>query len=166
MKDKKFSRSYAQRKALVRSLLRALLIYERVTTTGGKAKALKSNADRLITWAKKDNLHYRRLSYQILGDHDLVKRLFDVVGPRFKDMQGGYTRVLDLGFRRGDGAKSSLLELTRREEKKDKETKGREKRAGKEKKAENAAVKPAAVPKKKGIISGVRNIFKKNKDAK
>lgn len=107
-KSEKFSRSRAQRKALVRSLLRALFIYERITTTESKAKGIRHWAERLINWAKNDTLHHRRLAYRFLCDHNLTKRLFEVIGPRFKNIQGGYTRVLDLGYRQGDGGKISI----------------------------------------------------------
>ena len=165
-KSEKFSRSRAQRKALVKSLLRSFVISERITTTESKAKAMRIWADKLITWAKEDSLHNRRLSYRLLEDHALVKRLFDDIGPRFKDINGGYTRVIDLGFRKGDGAKVSILELTKIE-KKDKKLKG--KKARKTKKADEKTTtkdekKTSQETKsQKGIVSRVRKIFNKEK---
>lgn len=156
-KAKKFSRSRAQRKALVVSLLRAVIIKERISTTETKAKALRKWVDKLINWAKIDTLHHRRLSFRLLKDHNLVKRLFEVIGPRFKDVQGGYTRVIDFRFRKGDNAKLSIFELTKREEKKtkDKEKLSQEKTQDKEfssKKKEKS---------KKSLMSGVKSILKK-----
>ena len=157
-KSEKFSRSRAQRKALVNSLLRALIIHERITTTTSKAKYLRSQVDSLITKAKKDDLASRRLVYRRLGDHQLIKRLFEVIAPRYKSINGGYTRVVHLAARRGDGADISLIELTKREVRKKvaKAKKDKEKAVEPEKPKEAEASKP-----KKGIISGVKKIFKK-----
>ena len=165
-KSEKFSRSRAQRKALVKSLLKALIINERITTTTSKAKYLRAEVDKLITWTKQGTLAARRLAFSVLGDHKLVRRLFEVIGPRFKHIKGGYTRVLKAGVRRGDGASLSILELTRKEKKpkvrKVKKEKVKEERP--EKPEEKKAPKKEAKPKK-GIVSGVRKIFKKERDA-
>jgi len=167
-KSERFSRSRAQKKALVKSLARALIINERITTTTSRAKYLKGVVDRLITWAKKGSLSDRRLAYRLLEDHKLVKRLFDDIGPRFKDISGGYTRSLHLNNRKGDGASLSLIELTRivRKEKvhkkKVKETEFKE-TLGEEKKERVPPKKEAK--SKKSFVSGVRKIFKKERDA-
>lgn len=163
---KKLSRSRALRKALISSLVRAVISKERIITTEAKAKALRGWVDKLITWAKDDTLHHRRLSYQLLKDHKLVKRLFEEVGPRFKTINGGYCRVLDLGQRKGDGAVISIFELTRRQEpvKKAKEAKGKKQEIKPEAKAKKVSSKKEKAPKK-GIMSGVKNIFKKERDA-
>jgi large subunit ribosomal protein L17 len=163
-KNRKFSRPLAQRKALVKSLLRALVINERIITTQAKAKALKRWADKLITWAKKDTLYHRRLSFRILNDHNLVKRLFESIGPRFKDTNGGYTRLFDLYYRRGDGSKRAVLELTKIEKKKVHRIK--EKREKERPRKEEKRIAPRKEEKpKKGFISSVRKIFKKERDA-
>ena len=167
-KSEKFSRTHAPRKALVKSLLRALFIYERITTTESKAKGMRHWAERLINWAKNDNLHNRRLAFQYLCDHNLVKRLFEVIGPRFKNVNGGYTRIFDLCFRPGDGARCSILELTKLEKKEKKHRK--EKKEVEEKEEESPKEKPPKLaPKKeqpkKGLISGMKNIFKKERDS-
>lgn len=163
-KSEKFSRPRAQRKALVNSLLRSLVIYERITTSESKAKALRPWADKVINWGKTDTLANRRLSYRLLKDHSLVKRLFTEIGPRYKDINGGYTRVIGLKLRKGDGAKISILELTQRVEKKKKgpdakTVKGKKSVEGvKEGKADSAE-------KKKGLVSGMKKMFKgKGKD--
>ena len=167
-KSEKFSRSRAQRKALVKSLLRAVLINERITTTTSRAKYLKGEVDRIITLAKKGNLSGKRLAFQRLGDHKLVKRLFDEIAPRFKDISGGYTRTLRLLNRKGDGAPLSLIELTRivkidkPHKKKIKETETKEIL----KAEDQRKVPPKKEAKsKKGFASGVRKIFKKERDA-
>lgn len=169
-KSEKFSRSTAQRKALVKSLLRALVVSEKIKTTESKAKALRSHMDKLITWGKSGSLHSKRLSYSLLGDHKLVKKLFDVIAPRFKDINGGYTRVINVGFRKGDGAKLSFIELTRRPEIK-------KKKAAKKAKAEITEETPKKTVKEEkskseqeqqtqGFMSGMKKIFKKEKKGK
>jgi large subunit ribosomal protein L17 len=165
-KSERFSRSRAQRKALINSLLRALIINERISTTTSKAKYLRSWMDKLIAWTKNDCLAHRRLAYRILSDHNLVKRLFEVIGPRFKNINGGYTRVLKLGFRPGDGASVSLLEFTKveKKEKIHKEKKEKTKEDVTEKHEEKIVPKKTEKPKK-GIMSGVKKIFKKERDS-
>lgn len=163
-KSEKFSRSRAQRKALVKALARALVIDERITTTTSKAKHLRTQADKLITWSKKDTVSYRRLAYKVLESHKLVKKLFEVIGPRFKDIAGGYTRVLACGYRKGDAAPLSLLEWTKTAPKKTlieaPEKKEKKKAVKKEKKT---AVKKEEKAKK-GVASGVKKMFKRKKD--
>ena len=165
-KSEKFSRSRAQKKALVKSLVRAVLINERISTTTSKAKYLRSEVDKLITWAKKDTLACKRLAYRVIGDHKLVKRLFEVIGPRFKHINGGYTRVLNMGYRRGDGAAISLFELTRKAIK----TKGIKEKKEKDKvkpsiEKEQEAVSTKEAKTKKGMFSGVKKAFKKERNA-
>jgi large subunit ribosomal protein L17 len=155
-KSEKFSRSRAQRKALVKSLLRAIFTYERITTTESKAKGIRKWIDKLITWAKEDTLHHRRLCYRWLEDHKLVKRLFEEIAPRFKEVNGGYTRIIDLGNRKDDGANMSILELTKIE-KKEKVSKKKEERKKEEKPKEEQK------EEKKGFVSGVKKIFKKER---
>lgn len=159
-KSEKFSRSRAQRKALIRSLLRSLVIYEQIVTTESKAKGIRPWMDRLISWGKRGDLHSRRLVYRFLGDHKLVKRLFDEIAPRFKDVEGGYTRVVDLRVRRGDGAKLSLLELTRKQEKpREKKTKVEKVERTVSKKEEEKEKLPVK-EESKGFISRIRQFFK------
>ncbi len=164
--SQKFSRSRAQRKALKKSLLRSLVTYERIKTTEAKATALQSWIDRLITLAKNDTIHHRRLVFKALGDHDLVKKLFDNIGPRFKGINGGYTRKFYLGCRKGDAGRVSLLELTKIEvkEKKVKEKKAKEiePEEAKHKEVKHA---PQKEKPKKTIIEGVKGIFKKERDS-
>jgi|TARA_B100000315_G_C14395710_1_gene504110 large subunit ribosomal protein L17 len=175
-KSEKFSRSRAQKKALIKALTRAVIINERISTTTSKAKYLRGEVDKLITWAKKDTLACKRLAYRAIGDHKLVKRLFEVIGPRFKHINGGYTRILNMGYRKGDGAAISLFELTKKEVKvKDlKEKKGQAKiKPSKEKTQEVvskkehkiAPKKEAKAKAKKGIFSGVKKVFQKERDA-
>lgn len=118
LKDgRKLSRTAAHRKALMRNLVKALLLREQIRTTDAKAKELRRHADRIVTLGKRGTIHARRLAYMYLGSRKLVKRLFDEVAPRFQGRPGGYTRVLKLGPRRGDAAPISVVELTERAKK-------------------------------------------------
>ncbi len=158
-KSEKFSRPRSQRKALVKSLTRAMIINERITTTTSRAKYLRSRVDRLISWAKKNSIFHRRLAFRILEDHTLVKRLFDEIGPRFKNIEGGYSRVLSIGNRKGDGSKLSIIELTKIEKK---ESSKKNKKDNQ--KQDKAVPKKEEVKEKKGIVAGVKKLLKKKKE--
>lgn len=115
---KKLSRGKDERAALRRILISQLFTHERIQTTRVKADAVRGQAERLITLAKKGNeagsekmVHARRLAAARLANPDVVKKLFDDIAPRYGDRMGGYTRVLKLGPREGDAAEMVLLEL-------------------------------------------------------
>jgi len=111
---KKLSRNPSHRKALLRNLSKALFEYGRIRTTETKAKELRGVVESLITLAKKNDLASRRLAYVDLGSHQLVKKLFDEIAPRFAGIPGGYTRVVKLAMPRpGDSAPMAIIELTR-----------------------------------------------------
>lgn len=109
---RKLNRTAAHRRALLRNLLKALLIREQIRTTDAKAKELRRHADRMVTLGKRGTVHARRLAYVYLGSRKLVQHLFDDVAPRFQERAGGYTRVMKLGPRRGDAAPLSIVEFT------------------------------------------------------
>ncbi len=104
-------RSTDARRRLFRNLIGQLFRYDSIRTTQAKALAIRSDAERIITWAKRGDVHARRLAYQVINDDELVKRVFDEVAPRFAGRAGGYTRVVKLGHRQGDAAPMVLLEL-------------------------------------------------------
>jgi len=111
---RKLSRTPSHRKALFRNMAKALLTHGRIHTTEAKAKELRGVVEPLITLSRRDDVHSRRLAYRVLGNHQLVKRLFDEIGPRFAGIPGGYTRVTKLALRRaGDAAPMAVIELTR-----------------------------------------------------
>jgi large subunit ribosomal protein L17 len=112
---RKLNRTASHRKALLASLAAALIKHEQIVTTLPKAKELKRAADRLITLAKRGNLHARRLAVSRIRDEAMVGKLFSTLGPRYKDRQGGYTRVLKAGFRYGDSAPMAVIELVDRD---------------------------------------------------
>jgi large subunit ribosomal protein L17 len=109
---RKLNRTSAHRKALFRNLVLALLKHERIKTTDAKAKDLRHFADRMVTLGKRGDVAARRLAFNFLQSRDDVKKLFDEIAPRFKDRNGGYTRVVKFGFRRGDAAPLSIIEFT------------------------------------------------------
>jgi large subunit ribosomal protein L17 len=104
-----------ERRALVRSLMGALLRYEKITTTEARAKELRRHVERLITTAKRGDVHSRRLCLARLPDPPAVAKLFHMVAPRYADRPGGYTRITRVGFRKGDGAQLAQIELLDRE---------------------------------------------------
>jgi len=112
---RKFERFSAWRKATVRDIAKATLIHQRIRTTENRAKEVRKLVDQLITLGKSGTLAARRNAFAVLCDHNLVKSLFDKIAPRFKARNGGYTRIIPLGFRRGDNAQMVFLELTEKE---------------------------------------------------
>jgi len=92
-------------------MLVSLLQHERIRTTLAKGKEFRSWADRMITLGKKGTLHARRQAFALLRNHEIVKKLFDEIAPKLKDREGGYTRIYKMGWRQGDGAPLSLVEL-------------------------------------------------------
>jgi len=112
----KLSRDAAHRKALMRNLCREMIQHERIQTSQAKAKAVKPQLEKLITLGKRGGLAARRQAIAELRDVAMVKKLFEVLGPRYKEREGGYTRVLKAGFRYGDSAARAVIEFVDRDE--------------------------------------------------
>ncbi len=108
---KKLGRTSDQRKAILRGLVTDLLRNERITTTQTRAREAGRRAEKMITLAKRGDLHARRQVLAYVYDEDVVAKLFDDIAPRYEDRDGGYTRILKLGPRRGDAAEEVFLEL-------------------------------------------------------
>lgn len=108
---RKLGRPTDQRKVLLRNLVTSLLREEKIETTVTRAKETKRMAERMITLAKRGDLHARRQALAYIYDKEVVRKLFDEIGPRYAERNGGYTRVLKKGPRRGDGAEIAILEL-------------------------------------------------------
>jgi large subunit ribosomal protein L17 len=136
---RRFNRDSGHRQAMFSNMAAALIKHEQIVTTLPKAKDLKRVMDKYITLAKRGDLNSRRLAAARLRDEDMVKKLFDILGPRYKSRNGGYTRVLKAGFRYGDSAPRAVIELVDRDE----SVKGAEDRARHE--AEQKALEEAAV---------------------
>src|SRR5271156_3612732 len=107
----KLKRNVSARRALLRGLVTSVIEQERIITTVPKAKAARPLVERMITLAKEDTLHARRQAAAFLLTPAAVKKLFDKLGTRFGQRNGGYTRIVRLGFRKGDGAEQAMLEL-------------------------------------------------------
>ena len=112
---RRFNRTAEHRKAMFANMAQALIKHEQIVTTLPKAKDLRPVVEKLITLGKRGDLHARRQAIAQVRDVALVKKLFDVLGPRYKDRNGGYTRVLKAGFRFGDNAPLGVIELVDRD---------------------------------------------------
>ncbi len=134
----KLNRSSSHRKAMFRNMVTSLFKHERIRTTDAKAKEIRRWADKLVTLAKRGDLHARRQALAIIREKDVVHKLFAEAPERFGPVSGGYTRVVKVGFRPGDAAPISMVELVTPEVKK--------KKARRKKKAKKAAAPSAATP--------------------
>ena len=113
---RRLNRTSSHRKAMFQNMANALIKHEQIVTTLPKAKDLRGVVEKLITLGKRDTLHARRLVFSRLRDQGMTKKLFDILGARYKERQGGYTRVLKAGFRYGDSAPMAVIELVDRDE--------------------------------------------------
>jgi large subunit ribosomal protein L17 len=114
-KKRRFGRTHEHRKAMFANMAQALIKHEQIITTLPKAKDLRPVVEKLVTLGKRGDLHARRQAIAQIKDVGLVKKLFDVLGPRYKDRNGGYTRVLKAGFRYGDNAPLGVIEFVDRD---------------------------------------------------
>jgi large subunit ribosomal protein L17 len=120
---RKLNRTSAHRQAMLRNMCNSLITHEAIKTTLPKAKELRMAVEPLITLAKEPTLAHRRLAFDRTRDRDVVAKLFNDLGPRYKARPGGYTRILKMGFRVGDNAPMAFVELVDRPEPKAEETK-------------------------------------------
>ena len=111
VKGRQLSRTASHKKAMMNNMATSLFKHEGLTTTTAKAKELRPFAEKLITLARRGDLHARRQVERRIKDKVILKRLFDEIGPRFASRPGGYIRILKLGFRPGDGADMARIEL-------------------------------------------------------
>ncbi len=152
------SRTTAHRRALHRNMVTSLFKYERITTTKQKAMEVRRTAEKLITRSKDDTFNNRRYAAKYLWDNDIVKKLFTEIGPRMKDRNGGYTRVLKLGFREGDAADVAILELV------DYDFEKQEKDAKKKRDSKKSEDKKSSSVKKNGFKSSKAESDSKKND--
>ena len=151
----KLGRRPDQRKAMLGNLAMSLFAEERITTTLPRAKALRSFAEKLLTTAKKDSLHARRLVARVVRDKTVLSKVFAALAPRYADRPGGYTRIYKLGYRRGDSAEMALIELVDQPDRAKAEASGKgEKRKLVERDADKAEGKPAAKAPRTGDGEG------------
>jgi large subunit ribosomal protein L17 len=116
LSGRKLNRTGSHRKAMFANMAGSLIGHEQIKTTLPKAKELRSIADKMITLGKRGSLHARRRAFAVLRDDDLVSKLFGALAERYKDRNGGYTRVIKAGFRHGDSAPMAIIELVDRDE--------------------------------------------------
>jgi large subunit ribosomal protein L17 len=112
---RKLNRKHEHRRAMFANMTKALIKHEQIVTTLPKAKDLRPIVEKLVTLGKRGDLHARRQAIAQIGDIRLVKKLFEVLGPRYRERNGGYTRVLKAGFRYGDSAPIGVIEFVDRE---------------------------------------------------
>ena len=140
----KLNRTSSHKDAMFRNMVTSLFKYERIRTTETKAKELRRLADKMISLAKRGDLHARRQALAVIREKEVVHKLFDVAAERFQEINGGYTRVLKLGNRPGDAAPMSIIELVNLDS--DKPGKKKAKKAAKAAKAAKTDTAPAAEP--------------------
>jgi large subunit ribosomal protein L17 len=114
-RGRRFSRSHEHRKAMFANMAQALIKHEQIVTTLPKAKDLRPVVEKLITLGKRGGLHARRQAISQIRDVVMVKKLFDILGPRYKDRSGGYLRIMKAGFRFGDNAPLAVIEFVDRD---------------------------------------------------
>ena len=155
---RKLGRDAAQRSALLKSLVTELFRHDRISTTEAKARFMRGDAEHLITIAKRglaeggNNVHAHRLAAKVIGDPDVAKRLFTEIAPRFTERPGGYTRMVKIGPRVGDGAEMVVLELTENGRKGRRQARGQEgRRAAGLRFAHAPGNQPPAPPTQQGI---------------
>ena len=158
------SRTTAHRRAMSRNMVTSLFRYERITTTKSKALEVRKSAEKLITRAKEDTVHNRREAAKFISDEKILNRLFTEIGPRMKERNGGYTRVLKLGFRQGDAADVVILELV--DYKLESEEEKAEKKAAKKAPAKEEKPKKAAATKSKEAAPAKKPASKKASEKK
>ena len=110
--NRRLNRTPSHRMAMFRNMVTALLEKERIETTVPKAKEIRRLAEKMITLGKRGDLHARRQALAVIRKKEIVKKLFDEIAPRFENRNGGYTRIINIGIRRGDAAPLAIIELT------------------------------------------------------
>lgn len=111
---RKFGLEKGHRDLMLKNLVVSLVDHGRIKTTVAKAKEIRGLAERVITYGKKGTVHHRRMAFKVLQNRDLVKKLFDEIAPGYADREGGYTRVLKNGYRKGDCAPMAIIEFVER----------------------------------------------------
>lgn len=147
---KKLGRTKSHRKAMLANMAASLFMHYVIKTTEAKAKEVRKLAEKLITLAKRGDLHAHRQVHDVIKDRKLVKKLFNEIAPKFNDRKGGYTRVLKLGVRKGDGAPLSVVELLIEKPSKE-QKKGKKAKAEKKAKPEKTKEPKARKEKKEKI---------------
>lgn len=154
---RRLNRAPSHRKAMLRNMVTSLILHEKIKTTDEKAKELRKVADKMVTLAKRGDLHARRQALRVIRSIDAMKKLFDDYGPRFVARSGGYTRITKVGFRHGDNATMAVIEYLPAEEKKESAKKKSTRRSA----AKKAVDKPAKAAPKKAAAKAEKAALKK-----
>ncbi len=160
---KKLGRTKSHRRAMLANMAASLFMYRMIETTEAKAKEVKKLAEKLITLAKRGDLHAHRQVYDVIRDRKLVKKIFDEIAPKFDDREGGYTRVVRLGVRKGDGAPVSVVELLIEKPPKE-EKKGKKEKAPKKIKPEKIKEAKPAEEKRERVETKDREVKKEEEE--
>jgi large subunit ribosomal protein L17 len=160
---KKLGRTKSHRRAMLANMAASLFMYRMIETTEAKAKEVKKLAEKLITLAKRGDLHAHRQVYDVIRDRKLVKKIFDEIAPKFNDREGGYTRVVRLGVRKGDGAPVSVVELLIEKPPKE-EKKGKKEKAPKKIKPEKIKEAKPAEEKRERVETKDREVKKEEEE--
>lgn len=167
---RKLGRTASHRRATLRNMASALINHHQIKTTLVKAKAARSYVEKLITTSKKDTVHARRQAFKFLQNRTLVKKLFDEIAPTFSDRNGGYTRIVKLGSRTGDGAEMAILQLVGFEQlildEQEKQKKKRKKKEEKKKAEEAEQAAEAAEVVAPETVEEEKEAEKEKKEAK
>ena len=163
--SQRLSRPSDQRAALVHQMVRSLIVSGQIHTTLARAKVAQRLADRLVTLGKDGSIHARRRAYRVLQDRTLVKQLFAEIAPRFVDVRGGYTRVVHLGMRRGDGARKALLAFSRLPAAQPAVATGRQPAPASKAPPtpQRSQPEPSREEAKRGLFEGLRNLWTRKK---
>ena len=164
-RNERLSRPSEQKEALVNNLVKGLVLHGQIRTTLARAKETQRLADRLVTLGKDGSIHARRRAFRVLQDRELVGQLFTDIAPRFGDVAGGYTRVMRLSLRRGDGAQRALLAFSRLPALTPAAPKAKTSEAPKAPVTPSAKAEPPAkaAEKPKGLLEGLRGLWKRKK---
>ena len=155
-----FGRRKAQRKAMLKNIVASLIKQKRIETTLKKAKEVSKIADKLVTFGKKNTIHARRQAYKILSNRDLVKKLFDEIAILYINRNGGYTRIIKTGYRKGDTAPTGILEFIEEEKKSKEKTKSKSKTNALKKQVDKKASDKKVIKAKAEIKSDLSNNHK------
>ncbi|MBN2169712.1 MAG: 50S ribosomal protein L17 [Candidatus Krumholzibacteriota bacterium] len=146
MRGNRLNRDAAHRRAMLRNMVTSLFARERIKTTVPKAKQARRYAERMITFAKRGDLHARRMAARFVNDPQVLQKLFTEIAPRYEERPGGYTRVIKAGVRKGDDAQMAILELVGSEYKPKPKPKHKKKHTEEAAPKDKAKAKPKAAP--------------------
>jgi large subunit ribosomal protein L17 len=145
---RKLGRTSSHLKAMLRNLVTSFLEYEKIETTDAKAKELRKLSEKMITLGKRGDLHARRQALSVIMSKKVVKKLFEVIAPRFQNRNGGYTRIMKVGRRLGDNAPLSIIELIPEVQTKSEKKKKSQEKKGKPERKKTAKTQPATKKEK------------------